>query len=731
MPRSIPLLLAAALAAPALAQQAPPVSVPDPAAMARAAGASAPAEAAPAEVAPGGTHTLNLKAADIGVLIETVSQITGKSFIVDPRVEGRVTVISSKPQSAAEIYETFQSVLRVHGYATVSSGDMVKIVPDTIAGQDGSVGNGGGGPDALVTRVIDLTYVSAAEMAQLLRPLAPQQANMVAHAGSNTLVITDRAGNVERLISLIRRIDTASDTDVEVIPLRHASAAEVARTLAALESGATPAGGAAPVQKMIADDRTNSILLSGDRGQRLRLRTLIAHLDTPLDGGENTQVIYLQYAKAADLVPILDNVADTLTGSAPPAEGQAAGAKLATIQPHEETNALVITASPAVFRELSSVVRQLDVRRAQVLVEAVIAEVTDELADEIGVQWQSTSYDGGPNDTGVIGGTNFTNAAGAGGIVGALTNPLGAIGGSNGLNLGYVGGRITIPDGKGGEITVFQIGALVKALRGDVRANVLSNPSVVTLDHTQAEFKVVQEVPFLTGQYTNTSTEGGANQPTNPFQTIEREDVGIILTVTPHINSGDSVRLDLKQEVSALADSVAKAQDLITNKRELTTSVLVPDGGMLVLGGLSQEDASQSVSGVPGLSRIPLLGNLFKSRRSGKTKRTLMIFLRPVILRDAATEAAVSNEKYNFLRAEQLQMRANRELKYRDLQPVLPPLDRDVRVPRAQDAQERPLDSQPPVIRSRAREGEDLMQNPPPPPESAPAGGDGFENRGG
>ena len=708
MPRLTLMLLVAALVAPAAAQQAPQVSVPDPAAMARAAG-----DPPPAAVSPGGTHTLNLKAADIGVLIETVSQITGKSFIVDPRVEGRVTVISSRPQSAAEIYETFQSVLRVHGYATVSSGDMIKIVPDTIAGQDGSVGNGGGGPDALVTRVVDLTHVSAAEMAQLLRPLAPQQANLVAHGGSNTLVITDRAGNVERLVSLIRRIDTASDADVEIIPLRHASAAEVARTLTSLTAGAAVPGAPGNAQKMIADDRTNSILLSGDRGQRLRMRSLIAHLDTPLDGGENTQVIYLQYAKAADLVPILDNVANTLTGDAPVAEGQAPGAKSATIQPHEETNALVITASPAVFRELSSVVRQLDVRRAQVLVEAVIAEVTDDLADEIGVQWQSTSYDGG-DDTGVIGGTNFPNQAGAGSIVGALTNPLGAIGGSNGLNLGYVGGTVTIPGPNGQPITVLQVGALVRALRGDVRANVLSNPSVVTLDHTEAEFKVVQEVPFLTGQYTNTSTNGGSNQPTNPFQTIEREDVGIILTVTPHINSGDSVRLDLRQEVSALADSVSNAADLITNKRELTTSVLVPDGGMLVLGGLSSEDARQSVSGVPGLSRIPLLGNLFKSRRASKNKRTLMIFLRPVILRDAATEAAVSNEKYNFLRAEQLEMRANQELRYRELQPVLPTLQ-----------------SQPPVIRSQDPEGADLMRSPPPPPETAPADGDGFETRGG
>jgi general secretion pathway protein D len=691
--RLLALSVTVALCAP-LAAQDIPVSIPDAGASARVSGEA------------GGGHTLNLKAADIAVLIETVSQITGKSFIVDPRVEGRVTVISTQAQSAAEIYETFLSVLRVHGYAAVAAGDMIKIVPDAIAMQDGSVGNGGGGPDALVTRIVDLKHVSAADMAQLLRPLAPQQATLSPHASSNSILITDRAGNVERLVSLIRRIDTASDADVEVIALRHASAAEVARTLASLEpTGAAPGTAGS---KLIADDRTNSILLSGDRSQRLRLRSLIAHLDTPLDGGENTQVVYVRYAKAADLVPILDSVAGTLTGAVPVAEGQAAGAKIATIQAHDETNALIVTSSPAVFRELSAVVRQLDVRRAQVLVEAVIVEVSDDLADELGVQWQSTNYDGGPDDTGIIGGTNFPGSGGGGGIVGALTNPLGAIGGSGGLNLGYVGGRISIPNPTGeGEITIFQIGALVRALRGDGRANVLSNPSVVTLDHHEAEFKVVQEVPFLTGQYTNTSTNGGSNQPTNPFQTVERKDVGLILTVTPHINEGDSVRLDLRQEVSAISAGVAGAVDLITSKRELTTSVLVPDGGMLVLGGLTSQETGQSTQGVPGLSRVPLLGHLFKTRRATATKRNLMVFLRPVILRDAATEAAVSNEKYNFLRTEQLRMRENRELKFRDEQPVLPVLEAphmDVPVPRAQDAQERPPLAVPPPA--------DVLRNP-------------------
>lgn len=655
------LLLCTALllaAAPLLAQTPPGVTP-----------SGAPAATTPATVSVDGRHTLNLRAADIGVLVQTVSEITGKSFILDPRVEGRVTVISSKPQTADEIYETFLSVLRVHGFAAVTSGNMIKIVPDAVAAQDGSSGNGDGGPDALVTRLIPLKHVSADEVVKLLRPLAPQQATLTATANNNSILINDRAGNVERLMQLIARMDTATDAEVEVIPLRHASAAEVARTLAALDPNAAAQGGAGGGPRLIADERTNSILLSGDRASRLRLRTLVAHLDTPLDGGENTQVIYLNYAKADELVPILDSVAGTLTGQGSGAEGKA---KTATIQAHAETNALIITAAPAVYRDLAAVVRQLDVRRAQVLVEAVIVEVTDELADELGVQWQSTNFDG---ERGYIGGTNFPGSGGVGSIIGAMQNPINALAGSGGANVGWIGGRVEIPDGKGGTMTLFQVGALVKALRGDGRANVLSNPSVVTLDNTEAQFKVVQEVPFLTGQYTNTAS-GGSNLPSNPFQTVERKDVGLILTVTPHINEGDAVRLEIKQEVSALASTVAGAVDLITNKRELTTTVLVPDGGLLVLGGLKQEETQENTQGVPGLSRIPLLGNLFRSRSSSHTKRNLMVFLRPIILRDAITEAAVSSEKYNYLRAEQMLMREDKSLHYRgDKQPLLPPLD--------------------------------------------------------
>lgn len=607
-------------------------------------------------------NTLNIKDADIRTLIATVSEITGRNFIVDPRVEGKVNVVSARPMDADEIYEVFESVLRVSGYALVPAGNMVKIVPEAIAMQDGSLTASSNGPDAITSRVIALKHVAAKDLLPVLQPLKPQSAQLMASPSGNAIVVIDRAANVARLENLIRRIDTENENGVEVIPLTHASATEVANTLVRLmpENNGTGGGG-----KAVADARTNSILLSGDQAARLKLRALVTHLDTPLENSDATQVVYLRYAKASELAPVLESVAGTLTGT----NGKADATKTATIQSHSDTNALIITASPAVFRELQSVIRSLDVRRAQVLIEAIIAEVSDEAAAEIGIQWQAT--DGLSGAEGLIGGTNFPGTNGAGSIVGAITNPLGAIGG--GLNLGYVNGTTTLPgeNGRPGA-TVYEIGALAKLLKGDGRTNILSEPSIVTVDNKEAVIKVGQEVPFLTGQYTNTGT-GTSTQPTNPFQTVERKDVGIELKVTPHINEGNEVALDISQIVSSLAPTPDGATDLVTNKREITTSVLVRDGAMLVLGGLTTTEVSESVSKVPGLGDIPLLGNLFKFRKSNVLKRNLMVFLRPVILRDADAENTISQEKYNFLRAEQLQVRERAGNLVRDAdQPLLP-----------------------------------------------------------
>ena len=626
---------------------------------------SPPAPTPGSEVTADGRRTLNMKDADIEALIATVSEITGKNFIVSPLVQGKVTVVSARPMKPDEIYDVFLSVLRVHGFAAVQTGSMVKIVPESMAQQDGasSVDGRERAADELVTQIVPVKHVTAAELVPILRPLMPQGGQIIAHASSNTLVLSDRAGNVQRLVGIIQRIDTVSDAEVEVIPLSHANASELARTLTLLADDKTAAPGES--QRVFADTRTNSILLSGPKAGRLKMRALVAHLDTPIDNGGDTQVIYLRYASAKDLVPILQGVAATLTGVAPPTAGRAGAgandsASPATIQAHQDNNALVISAPPAVFRSLAAVIRQLDVRRAQVLIEAVIAEVADQTASEIGVQWQlpfKKNSDGSVADS-VIGGTNFTGQTPGNNIIAAAQNPLGV---GNGFNLGYINGTITV-----GRNTIFQLGALVTALQGDGKSNILSTPSVLTLDNQEASIKVAQEVPFLTGQYTTnaigsqTTTTAGSTTSTgvtNPFQTIERKDVGLILKVTPHINEGDSVRMDIHQEVSNLLPPVQGAVDLVTNKREVTTSVLVADNALLVLGGLIDNQLKDNEQKVPFLGDIPLLGNLFRYRTNDRTKSDLMVFLHPRILRDAATEASVSSEKYNYMRTEQIEHR--------------------------------------------------------------------------
>jgi general secretion pathway protein D len=638
-----------------------------------------------------GRHTLNLKDADIQALIATVSEITGKNFIVGPNVQGKITVVSARPMRPDEIYDVFLSVLRVHGFAAVPSGSMIKIVPEATAQQDGSTGVDGLGQrtaDELVTEIVPVKHVSAADLVPILRPLMPQGGQLIAHASSNSLVISDRAGNVQRLADIIRRIDTVSDAQVEMIPLVHANAAEMARTLTLLADDKTAQANSENA-RVFADTRTNSILLAGAKNGRLRMRALIAHLDTPVDSGGDTQVIYLHYASAKDLVPILQGVATTLSGVAPPTAPKAGelgggSASPATIQAHAETNSLIISAPPAIFRSLAAVVRQLDIRRNQVLIEAVIAEVSDQTASELGVQWQMPLGD----NHHIIGGTNFTGTSPGNNILNAAQNPLGV---GNGLNLGYVNGSVTI-----GRNTIFQLGALVSALRGDGKSNILSTPSVLTLDNQEAEIKVAQEVPFLTGQYTTASTTSTStttgNAISNPFQTIQRKDVGLVLKVKPQINEGESVRLDIHQEVSSLAPPVTGAVDLITNKRELTTSVLVKDDSLLVLGGLIDNQVKDNVQKVPAFGDIPLLGNLFRYRTNDRKKSDLMVFLHPRILRDAATEAAVSSEKYNYMRTEQLQMR-------QEDWPITPRVQRPM-LPEVHDFLASPtLDGQPDMVR--------------------------------
>lgn len=599
------------------------------------------------------TVTLNLKDADISALIGTVAEVTGTNFIVDPRVKGKVTVISSRPMNSDEIYEVFLSILKVHGFAAVPSGEVVKIVPDVNAKQDSIptlTGDSTAGGDQMVTRVVQIDNVSAAQLVPILRPLVPQQGHLAAYPATNMLILSDRASNVDRLVSIIRRIDQESDAEIEVIPLQHASAAEVVRILntltrsqpAAAGKGAGQIGGGGPV--LMADERTNSVLVGGGRAERLRLRALISHLDTPLDRGGNTHVVYLKYAKAKDLIDVLTGVSKGIEEDQQ--GGKAAAAKAApqvasvNIQADEAANALVITAPPDVYRSLQSVIRQLDIRRAQVHVEALIAEITDNSQAALGVQWQSTQN---TDNKGAIGGTNF-NIPGVSSIAAIAADPVGSVG--TGLTVGLIDGTTTI---LGTEI--LNLGALVTAVAGDTNNNILATPNLVTLDNQEAEIVVAQNIPFVTGQFTNT---GAAQGSVNPFQTIERQDVGLTLKIKPQINEGDAIQMEIEQEVSNVSPvQVPGASDIVTVVRSINTTVLVQDHQMVVLGGLIDDQTQENVEKVPFLGDLPLLGNLFKARSTSKAKRNLMVFIQPTIIRDAATTTEIAQGKYNFIRARQ------------------------------------------------------------------------------
>ncbi|MFZ5619536.1 MAG: type II secretion system secretin GspD [Pseudomonadota bacterium] len=588
--------------------------------------------------------TLNLKDADINALIGTVAEVTGTNFIVDPRVKGKVTVVSSKPMESEEVYQVFLSILKVHGFAAVPTGSVVKIVPDVNAKAEGvptATDKSPGRGDEVVTRVIEVNNVSAAQLVPILRPLVPQQGHMAAYPGTNLLIVSDRAENIERLVEIVRRMDQQSDSEIEVMPLQHASAAEVVRIITALDRqqpGQPQAGVAGGGPTVIADERTNSVLIGGDKSDRLRLRMVISHLDTPLDRGGNTHVVYLKYAKAEDLVQTLTGVSTSIAeekkGEQPVSQGAV------TIQADENSNALVINAPPDVFRSLESVIRQLDIRRAQVHVEAVIAEISSDKAVELGIQWRATTD---LTDTGVLGGTNFTGTGSS--INSVAQNPLAT---GDGLSLGYFEGTSTV---FGTEF--LNLGALVRALASDSATNILSTPNLVTLDNQEAEIVVAQNVPFVTGSFSSTGASEGA---TNPFQTIQREDVGLTLKVKPQINEGDAIQLEIEQEISSVGEK-ADAVDIVTNKRSIKTTVLVEDRQMIVLGGLLDDTLSENVQKVPLLGDLPVLGNLFKSRKSTKTKRNLMVFLQPSILRDAAYYTETSAAKYNYIRGRQTLLR--------------------------------------------------------------------------
>ncbi|MDX1454891.1 MAG: type II secretion system secretin GspD [Gammaproteobacteria bacterium] len=591
----------------------------------------------------GATITLNFVDTDIREVATSVSEITGKTFILDPRVKGRVTLVSAQPIAIEAVYDTFLSVLQVHNFAAVEGGNgTIKIVPSVEAKQ---IGGGVGSPESLpfddmVTQVVALRNAPAAQLVPILRPLIPQYGHMSAYPGGNFIIISDRAGNVDRVLNVIRKIDRASDNDVDVITLENASASETVRVLSALmQNAGRDTGGTPPT--IAADDRTNSVLISGSQADRLRMRALISHLDTPLESGGNTQVVYLRYANSENLANILKGQVTEVASKEEESQGGSRGGYSDVVVLHEpDTNALVITAPPKIMRNLQTIIEKLDIRRAQVHVEAIIAEISSNNSAELGVTWAAD----GADDDSPVGITNFPGSGvGVGQVAGALEADDGAgqataglLNQAAGLTLGF--GRIV-----SGETSFV---GLLRALAGNSSTNILSTPSITTMDNEEAEIKVGQEVPFLSGSYANT----GQNNSVNPFQTINREEVGISLKVTPQISDSTTIVLKIEQEVSSLQQGSQGAVDLITNNRSITTSVVAENNEIIVLGGLIDDQVQEGEQRVPLLGSIPVLGELFRYRTSSKIKRNLMVFLKPSILRTPEDSALYTNEKYRQIR---------------------------------------------------------------------------------
>ncbi|MHB8667861.1 MAG: type II secretion system secretin GspD [Burkholderiales bacterium] len=614
-------------------------------------------EVARPAVRPGGPDmvTLNFVNADIEGVVKAVSEITGKNFVLDPRVKGTVNIVSAKPMSRALVYQVFLSALRLQGFAAVEDRGMVMIVPEidakthqspTLGPQDASRGG-----QIIETQVFRLQHESAAQLMPVLRPLITPNNSITAYQGNNTLVVTDYANNLQRIAKIIEAVDQPTDTDSIMIPLEHASAIDVAQTITRLL--AEPAQAADPASRLsiAADARSNSVLArAGDPARLRRVRELAAMLDTPTSAGGNIHVIYLKNADAVKLADVLRSIYTGESASAPArattplganAPGQtpapASASKPGIIQADPATNSIIITAPDAIYNNLRATVEKLDVRQAQVYVEALIAEVSANKAAELGVQWQDLSA-AGKSTAQVIGGTNFGTAGQN--ILGISQNPTAA---GQGLNIGVMKGTVTV-----GGVQILNLGLLVRALETDANANILSTPTLLTLDNEEAKIVIGQNVPFITGSY---AVSAAATTPT-PFQTIERKDVGITLKIKPQISAGDTVRMQISQEVSSV-DSSTNPAGIITNKRSVESTVLANDGQIIVIGGLIQDTVNDAVNKVPGLGDLPLIGSLFRYNTRTRNKTNLMVFLRPTVLRSSEHADQLTSDRYDYIRGEQ------------------------------------------------------------------------------
>ncbi len=603
--------------------------------------------------------SLSFVNADIPSVVKTIGGHTGKTFIIDPRVTGTINIISQNPVSKEIAYQILLSALRVHGFAAIEERGVVKIVPEADAKTSGTVIDRSTqiAGDRIITQVFTLQNESAAQLATVLRPLVAPNNFIGAYPGSNVLVIADYASNVNRIAKIISSIDVPTGADLQIIKLQYASAVDVANLLKALmpETSPNPTNPGAPAKLLLGvEPRTNSLIVRAETPQLVaRIKTLVAGLDIPTAAGGNIHVVYLRNAEAVKVAETLRGLLSGSSGASAPvpapttasttpgtSTGAASSPISSSIQAYASTNSLVIVAPDHAYNAMRTVIDKLDARRAQVYVEALIVEVSASVQSEFGIQWQDLS---GINRGGsqIIGGTNFG---------GAGTNIIGAAGNISsvnaGLNIGIVRGRINIP----GVGEVLNLGALARALEADQKGNVLSTPNILTLDNEEGKIVAGQNVPFVTGSFTQTSTGS-----TNPFQTVERRDIGLTLKVTPQVAEGGTVKLKVFLEVSSVVptSTAVKSVDLITNKRSVENTVLVDDGQMVVIGGLILDDSKNNDSKVPLLGDIPFIGNLFKYQTKNRDKTNLMVFLRPYVLRDGKAANQLTGERYDYIRNEQ------------------------------------------------------------------------------
>ncbi|MFT7130223.1 MAG: general secretion pathway protein D, partial [Gammaproteobacteria bacterium] len=559
--------------------------------------------------------TINMRNADISVVIQWIAEQTGKKIVVDPRVKGNVTVLSNAPMTSNQAYNTFMAMLDVYGFAASESGGILRIFPAAMAKSSPAqlIQNFDtyGTTKGQILYVFQAENVEARSLEKLVKPLIPPSGHISTFADSNLILIADEMENVKRLVDLMKQLDSSGDLSIDIISLKYASAKNVVGlTQSILKTDKTLSFA------ITSDERSNSLLLSGDKRSKSTIKQLVRQLDRSVASGGNTRVVYLHYLDAAELLPILRGMSAAILKDSKDSKSNSSSV---SIEASESTNALIMTAPPAILDVMADVISQVDIRRAQVLVEAIIVEVSQNFSQKLGVEWSS----GFNQSNGVEAVTEF----GLNKLASTITD------------VSILGPGLTLGFYRNGSLR-----ALATAIANETEANILSTPSILTLDNQEAEVLVGSNIPLITGQSTTSSTTD------NPFTTIERRDIGLSLKITPQINEGSSITLDILQEIETVVPSTQVINDIVTDKRSIKTKVIVENESILVLGGLISSDTQQLVSKVPFFGDLPLLGHLFKSTSDQVIKKNLMVFIYPVIVDSGQIADKVSRKKYNLLK---------------------------------------------------------------------------------